>query len=90
MFSLSGCIFYNYELSIFIVVIVVRRRPDCSTHVAKLISTFARHVVAALILFNHELALRTLPIMQITLEKLHLVLIAFSLVLGQKAFPTKL
>lgn len=65
-------------------------RPNCSTDIAKLISAFTGHVVAALVLFDHELALNTLAIMQITLEKLHLVLVAFSLMLGQKALSAKL
>ncbi len=84
------CVFNHYELSIFIMVIVVWSRPDRPADIAKLISTFAGHVIAPLVLFDDELALDTLTIMQVTLEKLHLVSVTFTFVPSQQAFPTKL
>lgn len=64
--------------------------PYCPADITELISTLAGHMVAALILLNDELALCTLTVVQITLKKLHLSLVAFTFVLGQQAFPTKM
>jgi hypothetical protein len=47
-------------------------------------------MVAALILFDDELAFDTLPIVKIALEELHLVLIAVPLVPSQQAFAAEL
>ena len=68
---LIGCwsIFYDDEIAVLIVVTIMSRCPDRSANIAKLISTPTSHVVASLVLFNYELALYTLPIVQITLEK---------------------
>ena len=70
--------------------IVVRRRPVCAADVAELIGASAGHMVAALILLNHELALAALAIVKVQLKELHFVFVAVPLVLSQKALCAKL
>ena len=59
--------------------------PSRTANVAELITASTGHVVAALILLNHELALLALAVVKVILKKLYLVLVAQSLMFGQQA-----
>ena len=77
-------------MAVLIVLVVVWGRPIGAADVAELIGASAGHMVAPLILLNHELALAALAIVKVPLKELHLVSVAVPLVPTQKALRTKL
>jgi hypothetical protein len=79
---------YN-QITVLVVVTVVSSLPICTTDIAELIATTAGHVVTPLILLNHNFALFALTIVQVVLEKVHLMLITQSLMHIQQTFTTK-
>jgi hypothetical protein len=78
------------QLSIFIVVAIVRRGPLRPTDVAELVSAPARNMVAALVLLHHHLASLALPVVQVVLEEAHLLPVTVSHVHAQKTLAAEL
>ena len=66
-------------------VVVVSRIPFGPTNIAKLVAALAGHMVTPLDPLYHELAGLTLPIVQASLEKQNLLLVALSVVEFQQA-----
>ena len=77
------------QIAILIVIAIVGTGPGSPTYVAELVLAPAGHVVAALVLFDHEATFFALSVVQIILKKLHFLLVAFPLVGCQEALPAE-
>ena len=66
------------------------RGPYRTADIAELITTSTGHVIAALILLNHEFALFALAVVKVVLKELHLLLVAQSFVFCQQTLGAEL
>jgi hypothetical protein len=74
---------------VLVVFAIVYGGPLLPADVAELVLAPAGHVVAALVLFDDELALLALPVVQVALEKFDLLRVAFPFVHRQEALRTE-
>jgi hypothetical protein len=83
----NSCSFFSNhydKITILVMIPIMGWSPSRTANVAELITASTGHVVAALILLNHELALFALAVVKVVLKELYLVLVAQSLVFGQQ------
>jgi hypothetical protein len=62
---------------------VVLAIPGFPTDIAKLVLAPTGHMVAPLVLLNHEATLLALPVVQVILKKQHFLFVAVSIVHSQ-------
>ena len=81
---------HRLEITIFVVIAVVGRGPGSPADITKLVLAPTSDMVTPLVLLNHHLALGTLPVVQILLEKIDLLLLTVPLVNSQQTLTAKL